>query len=656
MYHQHFGLNEAPFSIAVNPRYLFMSQRHRDALAHLLYGVSGGGGFILLTGEVGTGKTTVNRCLLEQLPDTTDLAIILNPALSAVELLATACDELKIDYPQGTESLKALTDALHRYLLDNYEQGRKTVLMIDEAQHLDFDVLEQIRLLTNLETNDEKLLQIILIGQPELTEKLSRPELRQLNQRITARYNLQPLNLQETTAYIRHRLEVAGLRGGVSLFDSAAVKQIHSLTRGIPRLINVLCDRALLGAYGQQRGRVNKKLIAEAAAEVFGDQASASSAKNAIGKRALLLLMIAAASAGAGYWFSEGGRLNNGTLMGDAKPTADLSADAISTGNVSRAPSGVVTSDLSKSAGSANSSTTSSIDNAGTVSSSTTLDGRGRLVGEGNESSGVAGFQASQPPGAITGAITGNKADGAINNPNFNATDGFGSAQISAASPQQLMSSAPVWELQIQEANERFWQAASSTPVPSTVCPPPVITGLECTKQSVQVWNDLMSLNRPVLLEMVTDDKFAAATLVLAFRGASALTWTPQGVLEVPLGELADGWTGGVQYLWQTPRGWTGSVGLGDTSPVVDVVAQMFATLDGMAAPTVAAFGPALEARVRLFQENEGIAADGVVGEQTILRLNDRLGIGLTSQRALERSSMWLPKASTANGYQRDQR
>jgi len=652
MYHQHFGLNEAPFSIAVNPRYLFMSQRHRDALAHLLYGVSGGGGFILLTGEVGTGKTTVNRCLLEQLPDTTDLAIILNPALSAVELLATACDELKIDYPQGTESLKALTDALHRYLLDNYERGRKTVLMIDEAQHLDFDVLEQIRLLTNLETNDEKLLQIILIGQPELTEKLSRPELRQLNQRITARYNLQPLNLQETTAYIRHRLEVAGLRGGVSLFDSAAVKQIHSLTRGIPRLINVLCDRALLGAYGQQRGRVNKKLIAEAAAEVFGDQAGASSAKNAVGKRALLLLMIASASAGAGYWFSEGGRLNSSTLMGGAKRSADLGADAIGTGNVSRAPSGVVTSELSTSAGSANSST----DNAGTVSSSTTLDGRGRLVGEGHASSGVAGFQASQPPGAITGAITGNKADGAINNPNFNATDGLGSAQTSAASTQQLMSSTPTWELQIQVANERFWQAASSTPVPSTICPPPTITGLECTKQSVQVWNDLMSLNRPVLLEMVTDDKFAAATLVLAFREVSALTWTPQGVLEVPLGELADGWTGGVQYLWQSPRGWTGSIGLGDTSPVVDVVAQMFAILDGMAAPTVAAFGPALEARVRMFQENEGIAADGVVGEQTILRLNDRLGIGLTSQRALDRSSMWLPQASAANGYQRDQR
>ena len=190
-----------------------------------------GGGFILLTGEVGTGKTTVNRCLLEQLPDTTDLAIILNPALSAVELLASACDELGIDYPKETHSLKALTDALHRYLLENYDRGRKTVLMIDEAQHLDFDVLEQIRLLTNLETNDEKLLQIILIGQPELSDKLARPELRQLNQRITARYNLQPLNLDETSAYIRHRLEVAGLKGDRRLFDSSAVKQIHTLTR-----------------------------------------------------------------------------------------------------------------------------------------------------------------------------------------------------------------------------------------------------------------------------------------------------------------------------------------------------------------------------------------------------------------------------------------
>ena len=601
MYHQHFGLNEAPFSIAVNPRYLFMSQRHRDALAHLLYGVSGGGGFILLTGEVGTGKTTVNRCLLEQLPDTTDLAIILNPALSAVELLATACDELKIDYPQGTESLKALTDALHRYLLDNHERGRKTVLMIDEAQHLDFDVLEQIRLLTNLETNDEKLLQIILIGQPELTEKLSRPELRQLNQRITARYNLQPLNLQETTAYIRHRLEVAGLRGGISLFESAAVKQIHNLTRGIPRLINVLCDRALLGAYGQQRSRVNKKLIAEAAAEVFGEKAVVPVSQSNVGKRALLALLVAAVSAAAGYWVSQ----------------SDVSESNI----LARGPA----SDLS----------------AGSDASVSDND---------NDLSGRSSTQPSQQSVVISRNKLGTEVNAGIGD------GGFSQPKVNADIGQGVTPAAPIWELRIQEANQRFWQAASNTPVPSTVCPPPKITGLSCSKQAVNVWNDVMSLNRPVLLEMVTKDKFAAAALVLAFGDARALTWTRQGILEVPLGELADSWTGGVQYLWQAPQGWTGSVGLGSTSPVVDVIAQMFATLDGMAAPQVESFGPALEARVRLFQEREGIAADGVVGEQTILRLNDRLGIGLTSQRALERSSMWVTQATVAGGYQRGQR
>ena len=206
MYHPFFGLTEQPFSIAVNPRYLFMSDRHREALAHLLYGVGSGGGFVLLTGEVGTGKTTLNRCLLEQLPTDTDIAIVLNPALSATELLASVCDEFEIRYPSDTQSLKTLTDALHQFLLTNHAKGRQTVLMIDEAQHLDFDVLEQIRLLTNLETDEKKLLQIILTGQPELESMLGRPELRELKQRITARYQLTALDAHETTNYVRHRL------------------------------------------------------------------------------------------------------------------------------------------------------------------------------------------------------------------------------------------------------------------------------------------------------------------------------------------------------------------------------------------------------------------------------------------------------------------
>ena len=270
MYHSFFGLTEQPFSIAVNPRYLFMSDRHREALAHLLYGVGSGGGFVLLTGEVGTGKTTLNRCLLEQLPTDTDIAIVLNPALSATELLASVCDEFEIRYPPETQSLKTLTDALHQFLLANHAKGRQTVLMIDEAQHLDFDVLEQIRLLTNLETDEKKLLQIILIGQPELEFLLGRPELRQLNQRITARYQLTALDAQETQNYVRHRLSISGSTSGRSLFTPSALTRVFKLTGGIPRLINLLCDRAMMGAYGRNEPIVSAAIVRQAAQEVFG--------------------------------------------------------------------------------------------------------------------------------------------------------------------------------------------------------------------------------------------------------------------------------------------------------------------------------------------------------------------------------------------------
>lgn len=274
MYQKYFGLSDAPFSIAVNPRYLFMSARHRDALAHLLYGVGSGGGFILLTGEVGTGKTTLNRCLLEQLPENTDIAIVLNPALSAVELLATVCDEFNIDYPRKTESLKTLTDTLHQFLLRNHQRERRTVLMIDEAQHLGFDVLEQIRLLTNLETDEKKLLQIILTGQPELATMLARSELRQLNQRITARFDLTPLNEHETQTYVRHRLQIAGQPDGSEIFSQGALREVYRLSSGVPRVINLLCDRAMMGAYGRDQSTISAALVKEAGRETFGVHSS----------------------------------------------------------------------------------------------------------------------------------------------------------------------------------------------------------------------------------------------------------------------------------------------------------------------------------------------------------------------------------------------
>jgi len=268
MYKEYFGLKELPFSIAPDPRYLYMSNQHREALAHLVYGMNSDGGFILITGEVGTGKTTVCRCLLEQIPENIDVAFILNPKMTAEELLASICDELRIQYNRGNTSIKVFVDHINTYLLDAHARGRKTVLIIEEAQNLSTDVLEQIRLLTNLETNQQNLLQIIMLGQPELRDKLSRPELRQLSQRITARYHLGPLSRQEVSEYVNHRLSVAGVHN--RLFPDSIISRLYHLSNGIPRLINLICDRALLGTYVQGKDRVDKKTLLKAAREVLG--------------------------------------------------------------------------------------------------------------------------------------------------------------------------------------------------------------------------------------------------------------------------------------------------------------------------------------------------------------------------------------------------
>ena len=269
MYTSFFGLNDKPFSITPDPRYLFLSERHGEALAHLVYGVTESGGFIQLTGEVGTGKTTLVRSLLlNRMPDNADVAVVLNPQLSVIEFLATICEELHIEVAHNKGSAKALTDALNRHLLKAHAEGRRTILVVDEAQNLTPAVLEQVRLLTNLETAKQKLLQIILIGQEELRDLLARNDLRQLAQRITGRYHLEPLSREESSSYIEHRLKVAGALGEV--FDSGAKREIYRLSQGVPRLINVICDRALLGGYAQESRRINARLIRQAAAEVKG--------------------------------------------------------------------------------------------------------------------------------------------------------------------------------------------------------------------------------------------------------------------------------------------------------------------------------------------------------------------------------------------------
>ena len=267
MYAAYFGLDENPFSITPDPRYLYLGQQHAEALAHLLYGIREGGGFIQLTGEVGTGKTTLTRSLLDELPADVDVALILNPRLDIDEFLAAICQELGIEVASDATNREKV-DALNRHLLASHAAGRRTVLIVDEAQNLSVDVLEQVRLLTNLETAKTKLLQILLIGQPELRDTLARSDLRQLAQRITARYHLEPLGQDELDDYIRHRLQVAGARA--PLFSRRAVRRVWQHSAGIPRLANVICDRALLGAYTQEQREVNAALVDSAAREVMG--------------------------------------------------------------------------------------------------------------------------------------------------------------------------------------------------------------------------------------------------------------------------------------------------------------------------------------------------------------------------------------------------
>ena len=293
MYTQFFGLSEPPFSISPNPKYLYMSERHGEALAHLNYGLQDGGGFVLLTGEVGTGKTTVSRCLLQQLPADTEIAYILNPSLTERDLLAAICDEFQLPYGEEA-SLKQLFDLIRDHLLANLAAGKRSVVLVDEAQHLLPGVLEQLRLLTNLETDEKKLLQVVLIGQPELQQMLRQPLLRQLAQRITARYHLLPLSRQDVDAYVRFRLQVAGCVQPI--FTPRAIQTLHRLSGGIPRLINLICDRALIAAFARGSHKIVHGDISQSAFEVSGirDEGSWQSS--------LTVTLAGALLVAAGWW------------------------------------------------------------------------------------------------------------------------------------------------------------------------------------------------------------------------------------------------------------------------------------------------------------------------------------------------------------------
>lgn len=537
MYHDFFGLKEPAFSIAVNPRYLFMSDQHREALAHLLYGIQNGG-FVMLTGEVGTGKTTIVRCLLEQLPENTDIAIILNPTANAPELLSTICDELGVSYISDELTVKSLTDALNEFLLNNHRKGRKTVLLIDEAQLLKVPVLEQIRLLTNLETTTEKLLQIMLIGQPELKKLLARPALRQLSQRITARFHLEALTPAETKAYIHHRLKIAGLPDHQRPFNDVIIKKIHAFSGGIPRLINVLSERLLLGAYAQNQHHIDKQIFAAATKEVAGTATQQEEKVAAARTSWHALLVVAVAAVMAVVWF----------LFPDDRSanTAALAA-GVEVGASSVSPSSAAVSSASSE---------------------------------------------SISPGDQSPLIT-------------MATRDLVAAQLVL-----------------------FDHLAVAVGDISNPCLASTSVNYSCEKVRLASWDELRDINRPGLMTLATPDKKWVYLMVAGLSENYALIIENGAEKIIPWRELAPLWTGDFFYVWSRPQGFEKSLQMGDKSDLVTWVAEQFARLDQQPAPlTRQFFTEKLKKRVELFQRTQNILPDGVIGAQTLRRLNEVLGV-----------------------------
>ncbi len=600
MYEQHFGLTERPFSIAPDPRFLYMSQQHREALAHLLYGIGEGGGFVQLTGEVGTGKTTICRCLLEQVPDHVDVALILNPRVSAIELLASLCDELGIDYARDTDSIKLLTDVLNAHLLETHAQGRRTVLIIDEAQNLDADALEQVRLLTNLETTREKLLQIVLIGQPELRSLLAREELRQLSQRITARYHLEPIQRGETAAYIRHRLQVCG--ASETIFNDAAIDMVQKLSGGVPRLINVMCDRAMLGAYVEGERKVDVAIVIRAAREVLPEEGlDAPPGKGWIWLTALVAAVFVVAFI-IGYWPSppsDTARAGN-TRGGTEEATASVGATVTGKGTGSSEPvqlPEVTTPDISRAAG-----------------------------GEVNRSPGQPEASLSVP--GVTKSAAGVMAVDTARLPDVESK-GF-EQQLAAAGPN---AAANAWS-----GLFGLWGVQSDVVTDAQACAAAPAAGLHCL-QGGGSRAVLQYYDRPAILLLVGPGGRRVPVLLQEIRGNHALLQIAGRPVDVPVETMERHWFGEYRLLWKTPPGGSAVLRPGDRNTDVQWLREKLKQATGLTsiAPDPLFFDEGLKTLVQDFQRSRELDADGVAGARTFIHLNNlsrqptvpRLGTGM---------------------------
>ncbi|VAW63389.1 General secretion pathway protein A [hydrothermal vent metagenome] len=584
MYLDYFGLLEPPFSIAPDPRYLYMSERHREALAHLLYGMESDGAFILLTGDVGTGKTTVSRCLLEQVPEDTNLALVLNPKLTSLELLQVICDELRIAYNKKKITSKILVDYINRYLLGAHAQGKKTVVLIEEAQNLDLDVLEQLRLLTNLETNQRKLLQVILLGQPEFLDVLDRPELSQLAQRITARFHLTPLKLSEVEEYVAHRLAIAGCRRPI--FIHGVIKGLYKYSGGVPRLINVICDRALLGCYVQNKHHIDKPTLVGAAREVLGEN-KAAAIKTKITPRQIKLFAIAAALlmsvALVLYFFDfklkSSVEKNNEIETAVPQKIAETETIKKNTDNIKNIEkkTAIENIELNDAVAENFAPVTLNKDQSDAM----------------KEEQDIADDERKENKGKIQRFI------------------------IWPDSSQRLRSN-----FQSYQALFERWQFKYNILTNGTPCFFAKTKGLSCMHEESDM-QSLREFNRPAVLTLYDDLNQRQYVTLIELGETMAKIVVAGKIQNVPIEQLLFYWKGEFSFLWRKPPGYVDLIRPGNSGDAVLWLSKAMSEINKQPTNNVQSYyDKELVNQVKSFQSREGLTSDGVVGVKTLMRIN----------------------------------
>jgi len=589
MYTAFYGLREKPFSLSPDPRFLYLAESHREAFAHLLYGIEQGEGFIAITGEVGTGKTTLCRSLLERLGSETEIAFLFNPSRSPLELLQAIAAELGL--PTSGAGRRALHDRLNHHLLERKRQGRRVLLIVDEAQNLSPGTLEQIRLLSNLETSSEKLIQILLLGQPELDAKLDSPELRQLRQRIGVRWCLGPLGPRETRAYVRHRVRVAA-DSERELFTEGALREVHRRSRGIPRLVNVLCDRSLLAGYARREGRIDAAQVRRVAREIpdtrgrWRRRAAAPrrrGSRRALRVAAALVLFAAAAIAGARYDDLRAlvrGRLAGGASAAVSAPAPGPAPDRASARRPAAREAGAPGAGEAPSPSAAPASPVSA----------------------------AASLPASEPgaarlPGAEDAGLLGTLLDGRE------------SGDVLGGSVDTVLRS-----FQLEPGERDLASEAEARRVLSSAG----LTVLELEGVGFEV---LRSLNHPALLALRSASGAIRRVALLGLEGdlATVQGVTDRGPLSVPLEEMASRWEGDAWVVWR------------DYAPVPDVIApgadtesirwlqSALGELGFYPGPPTGAWDGSTDLAVRTLQAQRQLRPDGAVGPRTRMVLYDLL-------------------------------